>query len=219
MKFALRGQTRFFRFYFYDETGTLTDMEKVSAEVYDPEGNLYSTIPSVPKVAAGTYEVSFDVPSDAKIGRWEIVCTGTLQDNTFKDSQAFKVTDFHVPDVNEVRSFLGNLSESLISDSVIEHQINVAYTKVLSERSSKTTKDLLEEATLAVASYYSYLAYASRLERGPGAPAREVREQLNVYEDIADRLLQLVRRGVPEVRFPAAATESLWETVTGGEER
>lgn len=208
MKFAIPGQTRTFVFTFTDRYGTKVDPDTGTkkAEVYDSEGALVETIPdgSFYPTGTGVFEVYYTVAEAAKAGRWEIIGSGIRGTAVARDRQTFKVVEWHVPEVDEIRQVLSNLSEQLVPTPAIDSAINAAYVKVANNTSAQASQDLKEEATLAWAVFLTYKEYVAVLNRGVGVTAGQI-SQLENYRLVAEELLEYARRGIPGAIAPSVA--------------
>ena len=113
--------------------------------------------------------------------------------------------------VSDVRAFLGDISEEELSDGTIQKQIDLATQRVNSLKSSQATDSQVDAAVLALAGYYSYLAYAQKLERGTGVTPPYLRYQLEAYKEQVEDLLSIVKAGDPSISIPFELPTSLYD--------
>jgi hypothetical protein len=74
------------RFNFEDVSGTLTDPDSSTCEVYDPTHTSQAT-PTLTKINDGVFEMNYTLPNNPQKGDWMIVVTGTI--GSYKGIQKF----------------------------------------------------------------------------------------------------------------------------------
>lgn len=112
--------------------------------------------------------------------------------------------------VSDVRKYLNDLSDEHVSDDAIQIQIRLAETVVDNEKSATATQQLIEDATLAIAGEFTYIAYSTELERGQGILPPIISTYIDYLKLISERMLNYVRRGVPTYPAPWVLSKSLW---------
>jgi len=112
-------------------------------------------------------------------------------------------------EVSDVRAYLSDLPSEMISDKTVAAQLEIAETIVLREKSEKASAVDVEKAIKALAGYLVYLAYATYVERGMGEVPPPMLTHLSELKAVADKLLELIRRGKPTIEPPIKLTESL----------
>jgi uncharacterized protein YfaS (alpha-2-macroglobulin family) len=78
-------------YYFKDKTGVFIDPTTTTCELYNPSGIKITPDPTLSKVELGKYEFNYTLASDAPVGIWHIVITGTKDTYTNKEKFAFEV--------------------------------------------------------------------------------------------------------------------------------
>jgi len=110
----------------------------------------------------------------------------------------------------EVRNYLNALPAELVSDESVRVQIELSIAEVNKIKSGITPSSDLDNAVLALAGYKTYLAYATRIERGEGAIPAPMLTHLADLKQISDTWLSYVKRGAPEVRSPISLSKTIW---------
>jgi len=111
----------------------------------------------------------------------------------------------------EVRNYLNALPAELVSDESVRIQIELAIAEVNKIKSRITLSSDLENAVLALAGYRTYIAYATRIERGEGAIPAPMLTHLADLKQVSDSWLNYVKRGAPEVKSPITLSKTIWK--------
>ena len=116
--------------------------------------------------------------------------------------------------VSDVRTFLKDLPEEIVSDATIQEQINVATHLVENEKSAYASDQAVEYAILLSAAHLTAIAYASELERSLGVIPPQLNTLVNALEEMKEKALEIVRRGLPaDPRLVATTSDSAFEAV------
>jgi len=94
--------------------------------------------------------------------------------------------------VSDVRTFLNNIDPELISDTVIQKQIDLAGPIVDAAKSKDASASDVDKAKLVYAGYLSYLAYTTEEERATGALPAAVSIRLVELKELAMTYLRLI---------------------------
>jgi len=119
--------------------------------------------------------------------------------------------------VQDVREFLNNLSSQLVPDATIEKQIDIARTRVESEKAAGVAFDTLEEAKLVFAGYLTYLAYVTGYERSVGIVPGFMVGHLQSLKELAETFIRYVRTGAPAYTPPVTQAKTIRELYVDGE--
>ena len=221
LKFAIAGQTRTFTFNFTDRDGNPVnpDAGTKSAKVYDPTNILIATIDDgdFAPISLGVFDVTYTPPETAMEGRWKIVVEGTLESgaNIARDTHAFKVVGWQVPEIAEVRQLLGNMSTDRVPDTSVAIAINIAYNRVSMNAGAGTSNMIKEDATLAWACYETYKAYVAEMQKGVGMVPAAVSTILSSCYELAQSYMPAVKRAQEAVTLPINLTETLIDIIEG----
>lgn len=104
--------------------------------------------------------------------------------------------------VSDVRAFLDDLPESLVSDNVIQKHIDSATALVNAVKSSQASQEQVDQAILVQASYQTLLAYATSVERSMGTVPAPILRHLEYLRELAQTWLTIVRRSSPPKFVP-----------------
>ena len=110
--------------------------------------------------------------------------------------------------VAEIRLLLNNLTTDLVSDSVVQTNIDLATTYIDAVKSSSADSSLTDEAIKLKAVVLTLLSYSTAVERISGNIPTTVINQANEYEDILNDLIKGIK-GQTSVVFEVQTTESL----------
>jgi len=101
--------------------------------------------------------------------------------------------------VAQVRTQLNNISTTMLSDSVIQQQIDTASRQVNNLKSKDAPDALVDDAVLMLASYQSYLAYIEMIARDIGRFPEGADAELRRLKELADTYISVVvpKRDVP----------------------
>jgi len=118
-------------------------------------------------------------------------------------------------EVSDVRAFLKNISEDLLSDETIQVNLETANQIVEKEAGESVSFSTKERAKLLYASYLSFLSYATEVERTLGTAPPMLAAQVEALRNLAERFLEYVRRAkvTPQAKTALALTESLIDYV------
>jgi len=111
----------------------------------------------------------------------------------------------------EVRNYLNALPAELVSDESVRVQIELATAEVDKTKSRLATASDVNNAVLALAGYRTYIAYATRIERGEGAIPAPMLTHLVDLKQVSDSWLSYVKRATPEVKSPITLTKTTWK--------
>jgi len=101
--------------------------------------------------------------------------------------------------MDDVREYLGGLSEDRLANNVIIINISASEIDVDQAKSESAPDALVSKAYLVVAAYYCYRAYVAKLERTLGQIPVAAYTNLMLYKDDFDRFLGYVARGVGKI--------------------
>lgn len=221
LKFAIAGQTRTFRFTYTDSAGDPVnpDAGSKSAKVYDPTNTLIATIDDgdFALISLGVFEITYTPPETAIEGRWKVVVEGTLESgaNIARDTHAFKIVGWQVPEIAEVRQLLGEISVDRVPNTTIAIAINIAYNRVSMNAGAGTSNMIKEDATLAWACYETYKAYVAEMQKGVGMVPAAVSTILTSCYELAMSYMPAVRRTQTAATLPTNLTETLIDIIEG----
>ena len=100
-----------------------------------------------------------------------------------------------VPEMDDVREYLGGLSEDRLANNVIIINISTSKYDVDYAKSSTAPDALVSKAYLVAAAYYCYRAYVAKLERTIGRIPSVAYLNLKMYKEDFDRFLRYVKGG------------------------
>ncbi|RLB79472.1 MAG: hypothetical protein DRH17_13770 [Deltaproteobacteria bacterium] len=116
----------------------------------------------------------------------------------------------------DIRDFLGQISEEDLPDETIDQMLDLARTKVNLVKSDAADSELVDQTIKVVAAYYCYVAYAGKLERGIGTTPPEVERQLSRLSVLYNEFITAVSRSgiVSQSGFhaPIELTASKYQT-------
>jgi len=113
--------------------------------------------------------------------------------------------------VEDVRSYLNNLSSEHVSDDTIRIQIRLAENIVHNEKAASATQEQIEDAILAKAGELTYIAFCTEMERALGVLPPVVATHVENLRRISDLMLSYVKRGTVSPVTAWELSESLWE--------
>lgn len=120
--------------------------------------------------------------------------------------------------IGDVRNFLNNLSEQRVPSPTIQKQIGIANSKIYAIKSSQAPTKTVENAILLYASWLTYGAYATDVERTTGGLPPQVATHLALLERLSQDFITLISRGAPTYSQypPVAQPETLLDQYVGG---
>jgi len=114
-----------------------------------------------------------------------------------------------MPTISEVRTYLNEITEDRVADSVILESLEIAKVIVEQEKSEAATPKLIELAVLTLAGYHTYKSYATEVERRLGYTPAPILQNLELLRRSADRFISYIRRGKMVFATPAAMSGTL----------
>jgi len=113
----------------------------------------------------------------------------------------------------DVRDAMAGISTDRLSSATITKQIEFANVTIENEKSDESSDEVVEDAKLAMAVYFSLLAYGTKLERTVGGVPPAIERLTAIWERMHERFLEYAKR-TSVVRTPAVTvTESLTEVI------
>jgi hypothetical protein len=99
--------------------------------------------------------------------------------------------------IQDVRNFLSKLPVQRVEDATITLTLRVANTVIDATKSGKATTQQIDDAVLVYAAWQTLIAYATEMERSAGVVPAPVMTHQTVLENLANHLLEIVKRGAP----------------------